>query len=424
MLLANIFPSAGKADRRTDINPFELSAFYAYDDKGNIYLDLGISIGYNRLVFFKQTNGYKAEYRVYIQLFDRKSGRLIRGDVWEKYVTSADYGETRSSSSISSIQRRIYLQPGNYKVEGKIEVIDTNIEYKRETIIEIPGRAGGLPNISKPVFSIPKWDREGEKPPLGEIEVSICTSLVTSGFTVCPDGIYADFNMWLRASFNLSIPSPDDKRGNCFVSVKISDSEKMIISYNRQRVLLDETGHSIFCLDFNVDDYRIGVYRMEISAEIEGTEKMDVTRKEFAVLFNKGSLYEHFEETKELISLVASEEELKPLLTVPPESRIDEWNIFWSDRESARGSGYYNFELFLSNMAYALKHFSDGMPGWKADMGRIYIRNGKPDKVVTKQGGRLGVYYQFWYYYSKGIIYVFTDKFGTGDYRYTGTRHF
>ncbi len=424
MLLANIFPSAGKADRRADINPFELSAFYAYDGEGNIYLDLGISIGYNRLVFFKQTNGYKAEYRVYIQLVDRESGSLIRGDVWEKSVTAADYGETRSSAGISSIQKKIYLQPGNYKVEGRIEVIDTNIEYKRETIIEIPGRAEGLPNISKPVFSIPREDRREEKPLLGEIEVSICTSMVTSGFTMCPDGIYADFNMWLRASFNLSIPFSEDKKGSCFISVKISDSGKMIVSYNRERVLLDETGHSLFCFDFNVDDYRIGVYRMEISAEIEGTEKTDVIRKEFVILFNKGSLYEHFEETKELISLVASEEDLKSLVTVPPESRIDEWNAFWSERESARGSEYYNFEQFLSNMAYVLKHFSDGVPGWKADMGRIYIRNGKPDEVVTKQGGRLGVYYQYWYYYSKGIIYVFTDKFGTGDYRYVGTRHF
>jgi GWxTD domain-containing protein len=424
VLLVNFFPSSGKTDNLYDLKFFEFSAFYGYDDEGKVYLDLGTSIAYQRLVFFKQPGGYKAEYRVYIQIFDSKSGKIVDGDVWEEVVTSADYRGTRSPDGISSINKRIYLQPGKYNVEGIIEVIGTNIEYKRKTAIEIPGGIEDVPNLSEPIFSIPEVGRKGEKPPLGEIRVSMCMSPVTNGFKMCTNDIYADFDMWLRASFNLSIYSSDDKTGKCFVSVKISDSGDMAVSYNKQQVFLDETGHSIFCFDFNVDDYHMGVYSMAISAEIEGTKKIDLVRKKFVIIFNKASLYEHFEETMDLISLVASEEELAPLVKASPERRIDEWNTFWSGRESARGGGYYNFEEFIGNMSFVLRNFSDGLVGWETEMGRIFIKNGKPDKVVTKQGGEFGAYYQFWYYYSKGIIYVFVDKFGTGDYRYVETRHF
>ncbi|MCD6380534.1 GWxTD domain-containing protein [bacterium] len=424
LLLVYFFPSSGKADNPYDLKFFEFSAFYGYDDKGKVYLDLGISIAYQRLVFFKQPDGYRAEYRVYTQIFDSESGKIVEGDVWEGVVTSEDYRETRSSEGASSINKRIYLQPGKYNVEGMIEVIGTNIEYKRKTVVEIPGGVENVPNLSEPIFSIPEVERKGEKPPLGEVRISMCMSPVTSGFKMCPNGIYADFDMWLRASFNLSIHSSSEKKGKCYVSVKISDFGNKVVSYNKQQVLLDETGHSIFCLDFNVDDYRMGVYRMAISAEIEGTKKIDLVRKKFVIIFNKASLYEHFGETRDLISLVASEAELAPLVKASPERRIDEWNAFWSGRESARGGGYYNFEEFIGNMSFVLRHFSDGLVGWKTEMGRIFIKNGKPDKVVTKQGDEFGVYYQFWYYYSRGIIYIFADKFGTGDYRYVRTRHF
>lgn len=423
VLLIDFFSAPGKADSSYDLKAFELSSFYGHDEDGEIYLDIGISIPYRRLVFFKQKDGYSSKYRVYVRLFDSESGKSAWGDVWEEVVSSEDYRGTRSSEGVSSINRRIYLQPGRYKVEVMVEVIDTDIKYKRKTLIEIPGIMEDVPTLSEPVFSIPEEVRRGEKPSSGETRMSICMSPVTSGFKMCTDGIYADFDMWLRAFFNLSANSTDEERGKCHVSVKISDSGNRVVSYSREKVLLDETGHSGFCLDFNVDDYSLGVYNMQISAKIEGTEKIGLVGKKFVIIFNKGSLYEHFEETKDLISLIATDEELKPLVEASPVRRMDEWNAFWNGRESARGGRKYGFDEFINNMSYVLRNFSDDTVGWKTEMGRIFIRNGKPDRVVTKQGFESGSYYQLWYYYSRGIIYIFADKFGTGDYRYISTRH-
>ncbi len=404
--------------------PFEISAFYAYDDSAKVYLDLGISIEYRRLVFFKQQDLFKADYRVYIQIFERGRDRSVWGDVWEKNVKLPTYRATKSPSGISRIDRRIYLRPGRYRVETAIEVIGTNIKYKRETEIEIPGVSEGAVSLSEPLLSIPTESRKAEKPPGGEIEVLTCAAPVTNGFKISSEDTYADFNMWLRAAFNLSVSSYDEKSGKCSVSIRISDYRGGIILYNRQQVYLDETGHTIVCFDFNVDNYNIGVYRMEISAEIEETKRRDLVRKEFAVLFNRGSLRQYFEDTKDLLLLIASEDEINSIVTASPEDRIDEWKKFWSDRGSARGRGSYNYQEFLRNINYVLKHYPDSSGGWKTDMGRIFISNGRPDKIVTRRNVQSGGYYQFWYYYSRRVIYIFADKFGTGDYRYLSTRNF
>ena len=48
-------------------------------------------------------------------------------------------------------------------------------------------------------------------------------------------------------------------------------------------------------------------------------------------------------------------------------------------------------------------------------MGRTYLVSGRPDKIESQQDAR-GRYYQLWYYYTKGVVYVFEDAIGTGDY--------
>ena len=55
-------------------------------------------------------------------------------------------------------------------------------------------------------------------------------------------------------------------------------------------------------------------------------------------------------------------------------------------------------------------------------MGRIYIRHGPPDNSVDRDGPTLGSRYRIWYYYSKGLAFIFEDTMGSGLYRLYDTR--
>jgi hypothetical protein len=72
---------------------------------------------------------------------------------------------------------------------------------------------------------------------------------------------------------------------------------------------------------------------------------------------------------------------------------------------------------FLRRVRFTLENFGEYGPGWKTDMGRIYIRHGPPDNEVEREGSTLGSQLKIWYYYSKGVAFIFEDTMGSGVYR-------
>jgi len=418
----SITPGAGAAQAYSHVKPFELSISYEYDDSGKVYMDLGISIGYNRLVFFRQEDRFRAQYRIIAQAFDDDTGRLKSGNVWKEVVYSADYDQTRNSSRISETRKKVFLDSGKYKVRVKIEVEGTTIEYQRESSIEIPGEISGAALLSEPVFSVPESFRLDEKPPWGEIRLSLCSSRISSGFRLNSSGIFADFDSWLRASCTLSVPLSETQGSEGLVSIKITDRKREIVFYNREIFPVDERGASTFCLDINVDSLQIGNYTLRMSARGFESKKRHEVKKDFTVVLNHSSMGGNFDETVELVSLIASGEALDLLERAPYEQRPKAWDELWDRYGGTPDLSNYTQRAFIENVARTLREFSGAVAGWKSDMGRVFIKNGKPDRVEERQGGRYGTYYKLWYYYSKGMVYIFNDRFGTGEYRLVSSR--
>jgi GWxTD domain-containing protein len=85
-------------------------------------------------------------------------------------------------------------------------------------------------------------------------------------------------------------------------------------------------------------------------------------------------------------------------------------------------------------IAYANERFASGMPGWKTDRGRIYIKYGPPDEIEShpaasyqrplEQGGGTTSTYPFeqWRYryledIGADVVFEFVDSTNTGEYR-------
>jgi GWxTD domain-containing protein len=91
-------------------------------------------------------------------------------------------------------------------------------------------------------------------------------------------------------------------------------------------------------------------------------------------------------------------------------------------------------EAYYERLAYANEHFSSGIPGYKTDRGRIYLKYGKPDETESHpsggsyqrsylEGGGSTATYPFerwWYRHLPGRADVeieFIDPTGSGEYR-------
>ncbi|MDD3641984.1 MAG: GWxTD domain-containing protein [Candidatus Krumholzibacteria bacterium] len=401
---------------------FELSAGQSIDAEGNALLVLSTSISHRRLVFFRTPAGFEARYRIFIDLRGG-DGRRVSGEVEEETVAVVEYEMTRSPRLVSNLRSTIPVDPGNYTAKVAIEVIGTSLRYEREVKVQVFGREEGVFEITQPAFSIPGPLRREGRPPEGETVFSLCQGVVPDGFAALAGGAFADPGGWLRIGLAILTPAAERTSSLVELSLKVSSGDRQMVRYLRRMVDTGAEGRAIVCLDMNVDDLAMGRYEVQAAAGIPHSTRKAVTSGSFAVLLSRATFGSRFEETLDLLSYIAEDRELQPLRDAPPDRRLEEWDGFWRRRDPAPAEAFNEgYEEFLDRLASALERFGGSGPGWKTDRGRIYIRYGPPDEEIDRDGTTLGARLKIWYYYSRGIAFIFEDPMGTGRYTLMTTR--
>lgn len=414
--------AAAQATTRSVRRPFELSVGQSIDHEGKVQLVVSTAIDYRRLVFFRQPSGYVSEYRIFIEIRDEDDER-IRGEVIEKTVTAMDFEMTRSSGMLSEVTKKIYIDPGEYDLRVIIEVAKTSLKYERFAEFRIYGREHGLFEMSDPVFSVPDDGGRGRKPSPGELTFSVCSSEIPDGFRPLTGGVFIGFEGWIRMSWTALCPMEKRTGRGMEVTVRVRDSRKHIRAYTRQTFEVDGEGRGMFCMEMNVDDLPLGFFEVTAALSIPNSTKKVIRTGSFTMLLGRSMFDEYFDDTLELIGYIAEDEDVERLRNISPDERMNEWNRYWKSKDPTTTTDL-NEELseFLRRVRFTLENFGTHGPGWKSDMGRIYIKYGPPDNSVDRDGRTLGSKLKIWYYYSKGIAFIFEDPMGSGQYVLYDTR--
>lgn len=422
VLTAAAVPSAGQQMSAPVSRGFELSAGQSLDEEGNVLLVLSTSINHRRLVFFRTHGGYEARYRIYIDLRDEDDHR-VSGEVEEETVAVPEYDLTRSPRLVSNLRATIAVAPGIYTARVAIEVIGTSLRYEREVKVQVFGREHGVFEITRPAFSVPGPDRLADRPSTGDLVYSYCSGAVPEGFSALPGDVFSQPDRWVRMSITVLTPVDERTSSSVELSLKVQSGDRPMIRYSRRMIETDGEGRAYVCLDMNVDDLPMGRYEVQAAAGIPHSTKKTVTSSSFTVLLSRAMFAGRFEDTLELLSYIAENRELEPLRSAPPEGRMEAWYRFWERRDPAPSSAFNEgYEEFLGRLAFVLDRFGRYGPGWKTDPGRIYIRYGPPDEEYDRDGPTLGTRLKIWYYYSRGIVFIFEDPVGAGRYRLMETR--
>ena len=414
--------AAAQATTRSVRRPFELSVGQSIDAEGKVLLVVSTAVDYRRLVFFRQPSGYVSEYRIYIEIRN-KDGDRVRGEVMEKTVTAVEYAMTRSAGMLSEVTKKIHMDPGEYDLRVIVEVAKTSLKYERLAKVRIYGREHGLFEMSDPVFSIPDGSGRGNKPPPGELAFSVCPSEVPDGFRPLAGEVFIGFEGWIRMSWTVLSPMENRTGRGMEVTVRVRDGRKHIKAYTRETFEVDEKGWGMFCIEMNVDDLPLGFLEITAAVSIPNSTKKVVKTGSFTMLLGRAMFDEYFDDTLELLDYTAEDEDVERLRNISPEKRLDEWNRYWKSKDPTRTTDL-NEELseFLRRVRFTLENFGTHGPGWKTDLGRIYIRYGPPDNSVDRDGRTLGSMWKIWYYYSRGIAFIFEDSMGSGQYVLYDTR--
>jgi GWxTD domain-containing protein len=93
---------------------------------------------------------------------------------------------------------------------------------------------------------------------------------------------------------------------------------------------------------------------------------------------------------------------------------------FWERRNRTPGASNKFKEEHYRRLAHANEHFAAGVPGWKTDLGHIYIVYGPPDEIESHPRGNGSI--EVWLYrHIEGVgnnaTITFVDSSGRGNYR-------
>lgn len=126
-----------------------------------------------------------------------------------------------------------------------------------------------------------------------------------------------------------------------------------------------------------------------------------------------------FKDQLQQLRYLANQNEWKSLSALPEKMIQDGIELFWQRHDPSPGTvrneareDFYHRVLKADELFTVHKK----LKGWSSDRGRIFIKYGEPDEIITDVHP-LGVYPSIvWIYYKENLEFVFSDVGGFGQY--------
>ena len=124
------------------------------------------------------------------------------------------------------------------------------------------------------------------------------------------------------------------------------------------------------------------------------------------------------EEAMEQMRYILTSDERSQLSKVKKKDREDLFYTFWKERDPTPETATNELmEQYYSRVRYAIEHFTSFTPGWRTDMGMIYILFGPPDDIERNATEMNMPTAEIWSYAKLSRKYIFSDRSGNGVYR-------
>ncbi len=371
-----------------------------------------VDVPFRSLIFLKKEGYFDSRYEAYISIREnRKKAPPPTTYVLRGFATVKTYEESRRRDQRSRAWREFRLPPGEYTIEAKLTVTNTQIAMQRSITVRVPDfLASGIGFGTPTVLALPPGYDAGFRPwsEARELEEKSSTP---------PDETIAGLDRQPAVRFALYLDGEPDEPEPCDIFYEVTDGGDRQILYGKRRVSLRGRDDE-FVVVFNVDDWAPGAYSVNLRARTYGPDRDATASANIRVDVTRAMLGVNFEDTLEILGLIASNSELKPLRDASESGRAAAWASFWAARDPDRSTDVNEaLEQHLARVQYVTREYSQFGPGWRTDRGRVYIRYGPPEQIDTAMDQRSRGEYEIWRYYSIGRSFVFYDMFGVGDYK-------
>jgi len=377
------------------------------------------------LLFERRRGSYHAAYQLSAVFYRDKGDRQVTGDIFVRELDVKTYAETRPIGNDVIDHVELPVPPGKYDVEVVIRDLVAERASGTRIAIEVPQQAAGPVWFTDLFFG----NVRGAASNAGGASTAAAGS-DRAGLVPNPARRYSEdiLSMAVYTEVVDSRPTAPSDSGYRVEYRVLNDLQERL--FQRDTTIARSGGRTPFVLRPGVSSLGPGTYRfiVELKSPLPPvTGKRPAIRREktFDVVQSAASIAADPKNTFEVLDYIITEKwERDEMKAADTEAKRKEfWERFWKRRDPTPDTPE-NEEMveFYRRVQYANQHFGVGGPGWRSDMGRIYIQHGQPDEVVRSPFNFDRPPEEIWYYYRDRRTYYFVDHKGFGRYELDSSR--
>jgi GWxTD domain-containing protein len=383
---------------------FSLDAI-AFAGTGNeARLDVFVQVSHDALTFVKQDELYSASYELTLSLLD-SAGGLVSEKTWTEEIKGVSYDQSTSTSAFRTTQRMFRVQPGNYHLTATLQDQESKTRRRIEVRIPVTDFSQGGFALSD-IFLLARVSQKGD---VRSIQPNVGANV---GELSDPFHFYLElYNRVPVDSVRMVTTILNEKKDK---AVEI-DTLLALHAGKNEAILHASQGK------LPLGDYRLFVRAYPVHADPSIDEGyLAVTNRQIMIRWRgMPKSLKDMDEAIEQVRYIAKDDEWSKLKEAnTPEEKQARFLEFWKKRDpNPNTPRNERMEDYYQRVAYANKHFGHYQPGWRTDMGMVYLIFGPPNNVERHPFDIDSKPYEVWTYYDISYSFVFLDETGFGDYR-------
>jgi GWxTD domain-containing protein len=360
------------------------------DAAGRPALAVTVSVPHSSLQWTRSLSGYAAAVEVAVVFEPHRPGRSY-GGLWERRLV-VDRFESTTSALAAVVDRRVYaVPPGRYELRVTVRDAQAEIGATVRERIDVPDYSKVEVGFADLELGVAQSDSE-----------FVPVSTRRFGIEVRRLGARVVLfdrrpGAWPRV-YPFRYRVLDDAGGEV-----LSGTRTLSMGRSAEPLVVRPDSADLF----------LGSYVFEVELA-EGRSRWRVERS-FEVEESGPPRGKEFERMLEPLAIIAETDEIDYLRSLAPEDQAGGWEEFWSRRDPTPDTPRNEALLeFFRRVRHADQHFRSFGPGWRSDMGRVYIKFGAPDQIESRPPTSQSPQLEIWYYNRPSRRFVFADRDGFG----------
>ncbi len=367
-------------------------------------------IPYKILVFEREGNSYKANFRVIVEVTDNDS-KLISREIKDNNISVENFEATSEPDLLLQDCINFRLNVGEYKITAIISDLNSTGELRLDqdelNLTEIQTK-----NVLSPLL-------------IKSREINCNDS---KAFILSNTGGKIPFS---SESYHLVLPVTDTSIQDLEVEILNNDEQifsgavnesyimNLGISGCDENVVLTSSSINTACKYFIIrnlnDRLKEGELVLSIKNEVNSIDEEYNLR---VIWFGKPFSLSNPEKALELLSYVEPDSVVSRLLDSKSSDYLKVLNEHWHKFDPTPSTNYNEIMFeYYNRIDYAIQEFKglNKENGARSDRGMIYIRYGNPEKIERSSNPQ-GFVLETWTYQNPERKFTFIDKKGTGNF--------